>query len=313
MVSRRESLKMLGAAAAAAVMPLGSCSGNSNRKETVFTYCLNTSTIRGQGLGLAGSVEIAAEAGYDGVELWVRDIREYVSHGNSLTELRSILESGSLTVEGAIGFAPWIIDDPDERHNGFIQMEEEMNMMGELGCKRIAAPPAGFTGPGLDLMKAGERYRQLLDLGRRTGVMPHLEFWGGSQSLFHLGQALHIAAAADDPDVRILTDVYHLFRGGSGFNGLKMLDSRILEIMHMNDYPGDIPREEQNDSHRVYPGDGAAPVREIITSLYRMGGNKVLSLELFNPEYWRHDALEVASTGLHKMKEIVDSVILLKS
>ncbi|HDR52811.1 MAG TPA: sugar phosphate isomerase/epimerase, partial [Mariniphaga anaerophila] len=35
------------------------------------------------------------------------------------------------------------------------------------------------------------------------------------------------------------------------------------------------------------------------------GGKKVLSLEFFNPEYWKRDALEVAKTGLMKMKEVV--------
>ena len=36
-----------------------------------------------------------------------------------------------------------------------------------------------------------------------------------------------------------------------------------------------------------------------------MGGQKVLSLELFNENYWIEDALEVAKTGLQKMKKLV--------
>jgi sugar phosphate isomerase/epimerase len=46
-----------------------------------------------------------------------------------------------------------------------------------------------------------------------------------------------VAAAANDPDVKILGDVYHMFKGGSGFNGLKMIRGNILEMMHMNDFP----------------------------------------------------------------------------
>ncbi len=309
MVTRRETVKILGAAAAASVIPSFSCSEKTGLRNN-FRYCLNTSTIRGHELGLLRSVEIAGMAGYDGVELWVREIKSYMEEGNSLNTLRDMLESGGLTVECAIGFAPWIVDDDDEREEGLKMMEEEMNIMAELGCKRIAAPPAGYHNrPDLDYQKAGERYAKLLELGRRTGVMPHLEFWGAARSLYNLGQALMIAASANDPDAKLLADVYHLFRGGSGFNGLKLLRGEAVEIFHMNDYPGDIPREQQTDADRVYPGDGVAPLAEIISEFHKMGGVKVLSLELFNRSYWEQDALMVAETGLKRMKDLVDSVI----
>jgi sugar phosphate isomerase/epimerase len=144
----------------------------------------------------------------------------------------------------------------------------------------------------------------LLDLGRETGVMPQLEFWGSSPVLWHLGQVLMIAAVANDPDVRILPDVYHLFRGDSGFNGLKMLNGKLIEVFHMNDYPSDKSREEQNDADRVFPGDGSAPIHNIVRDLKNMGGEKVLSLELFNRSYWDKDPLQIAKTGLKKMKAI---------
>lgn len=309
MITRRESLKLFGATSAASLLMPGSCISAGEEESSRFIYCLNTSTIRGQGLGLVKSIEIASEAGYDGIELWVNDVRAYLDEGNTLTELRKIITSNSLAVEGAIAFAAWIVDDPDQRREGFIQMEKDMNTMAELECKRIAAPPAGFSGSDLDYLKTGERFREVIDLGRKTGVRPQLEFWGPSPALHHLGQALYIAAATDDPDVRILADVYHLFRGGSGFNGLKMLSGSILEIFHMNDYPGNIPIGELKDSDRVYPGDGVAPIKEILTDLYKMGGTKVLSLELFNRSYWEQDALKVARTGLQKMKRLVQSSI----
>jgi sugar phosphate isomerase/epimerase len=52
----------------------------------------------------------------------------------------------------------------------------------------------------------------------------------------------------------------------------------------------------------VYPGDGVAPLTEILKALKRSGGEKVLSLEIFNRKYWTEDPLEVARAGLSKMK-----------
>ena len=98
-----------------------------------------------------------------------------------LKTLKKFLDDSQLTIYDAIGFAPWMVDDEQQRKAGFEQMKVEMEMMAELGCTRIAAPSAGVK-PGipLDLIKVGERYKQLLDLGRQTGVMPQLEFWGSS-------------------------------------------------------------------------------------------------------------------------------------
>lgn len=270
-----------------------------------FRFCLNTSTISGQNPGLLKYIEIASKAGYDGIEIWVRDVEAALQAGHTLSSLKTYIADHGLKVESAIGFAPWMA----EGESGFVQMEEEMEMLASIGCHRIAAPPAGVPADKpLDLFAVGEKYKRLLDLGRDTGVMPQLEFWGASPALWHLGQVLMIAAAADDPDVKILPDVYHMFRGGSGFHALKMLDGKLIDLFHMNDYPEDKPREEQVDADRVYPGDGAAPVYQILTDLKNMGGEKVLSLELFNRTYWEEDSLTVARLGLSKMKALVAEI-----
>ena len=44
-----------------------------------FGYCFNTSTIRGQKLPLVAEIEIAARAGYQGIEPWVSEIDQYVA------------------------------------------------------------------------------------------------------------------------------------------------------------------------------------------------------------------------------------------
>jgi sugar phosphate isomerase/epimerase len=270
-----------------------------------FRYCLNTSTISGQGLDLLKYIEIASRAGYDGIEIWIRDLRAALKEGHLPESIREHILRQGIKVESAIGFAPWMA----EGNEGMVQMKKEMQMLASIGCERIAAPPAGVpSDKPLDLFAVGEKYRSLLDLGRETGVMPQLEFWGSSPVLWHLGQVLMIAAVANDPDARILPDVYHLFRGDSGFNALKMLNGQLIEVFHLNDYPASKPREEQGDADRIFPGDGGAPWRQIMTGLKGMGGEKVLSLELFNRSYWEKDPLEVARTGLLKMKSLVEDI-----
>lgn len=306
MITRRELIKFSGAGVMAAFIP---ASYTRAASKAPFRFCLNTSTISGQKQGLLKSVDIAAKTGYDGVELWVNDIKEYLSLGNSLQSLNAFIKERGLVVENAISFTEWMVDNDARRKAALTELEEEMKMVAALGCHRIAAPPAGVEkDEPINFQTAGARYRKILEMGKKYNVMPLLEFWGASGTLYNFGQALAIAAAADDADARILPDVYHLFRGGSGFNCLKLVNGKVIDIIHMNDYPASKPLEEQTDSDRVYPGDGAAPLKQILQDLMSMGGTKILSLELFNETYWKQDALQVAQTGLQKMKRLADEV-----
>jgi 2-keto-myo-inositol isomerase len=309
MLNRREVLKLSALAGVAALVP-GSLLQASPAPKGPFRFCLNTSTISGQKPGLLQYIDIAAKAGYDGVELWINDIRDYLQKGNTIESLGAHLAAKKIKAENLISFTSWLSDDEATRKEALGQLEEEMKLMAAIGCRRVAAPPAGIEqGKMPAIEKAGERYREILALGRKYKVTPQLEFWGASGTLFNLGQALSIAAAANDPDARILPDVYHMFRGGSGFDALKLVNGRAIEVIHINDYPANKPVQDQTDADRVYPGDGAAPLKKILGDLKAMGGVKVLSLELFNRDYWKEDAFAVAKKGLDKVKKLVSEVV----
>lgn len=271
--------------------------------EQPFRYCLNMSTIRGQNLSLPDEIDVAAKAGYDAIEPWLGKLNEYANGGGSLGDVRKRIEDHGLTVESAIGFARWIVDDDEQRKAGLEEAKRDMDLLAQIGGRRIAAPPAGVPrGQTIDLLKAAERYRILCEVGDAVGVVPQVEMWGGNAAIGRVGTALFVAIESGHPKACFLGDVYHTYKGGSDFDGLKLLGPQALQVFHMNDYPADPPWESIGDQHRVYPGDGIAPLREILRGFLAIGASPVLSLELFNREYWAQDALKVARTGLEKMK-----------
>ncbi len=270
-----------------------------------FGYCFNMATIMGKNLPIEKEIEIAAQAGYRAIEPWLRRIDEFVKRGGSLADLKKRIADLGLSVEGAIGFANWVEEDETKRTAGMEQMRRDMETVAKIGGKRIAAPPAGGTKVQLDLPKVTERYRKVCELGHQLGVTPALELWGASQTLHRLGEVAYVLAEAAHPRACAVLDVYHIYKGGSDFAGLGVFDGQVLPVFHMNDYPADPPREKINDAQRVYPGDGVAPLDQILRTLHRIGFCGMLSLELFNRSYWEQDALEVAKTGLAKMKAAV--------
>lgn len=276
----------------------------------VFRYCLNTSTIRGQKLGIVEEVDIAGKAGYDAMEPWFDGINTYADAGGSLKDLGKRIADHGMTIESAIGFAPWVVNGDQKRKAGLEQAKREMDRLAQIGGIRMAAPPAGTPrGEKIELPAMAERYAKLLEIGESIGVIPQIEMWGGHPVIGRVSTAVSIAIECGHPKACFLGDVYHTYKAGCAFEGLNLLGPQALQVFHFNDYPADPPRETINDSHRVYPGDGIAPLDDILNGWVKIGATPVLSLEVFNKDYWKQDANLVAKTGLEKMKTAVKKAL----
>ncbi len=185
-----------------------------------------------------------------------------------------------------------------------------MDKVRQLGGTRIAAPPTGATNQdNLNLFAAADRYRALLEIGNRIGVTPQVEVWGFSKSLSRLGETAFVAIESGHPDACILPDIYHIYKGGSDFNGLGLLAGTAIHCFHLNDYPSQPPRDTISDADRVYPGDGVAPVVQVLKNIAAKQHPVALSLELFNRTYWKQDPLAVCRTGLQKMKDVASKAL----
>jgi 2-keto-myo-inositol isomerase len=270
-----------------------------------FPYCMNSALLRGYELGIVEQVDLAGGAGYDGIEPWISDLERFVESGGSLLDLRRRIADHGLAVESAIGFAEWIVEDPDQRAAGLEVARRDMELVSRIGGARIAAPPAGAVrGARLDLDVVADRYHTLLEAGAEIGVVPQLEVWGFASNLSRLAESAYVVIQASHPDACLLPDVFHLYKGGSGLEGLWQLSPRAIQVLHMNDYP-DIPRQEIQDKDRVLPGEGVAPLTRILTILRDNGCFPALSIELFNQGYWKqYDAPTLAARGLAAMKAV---------
>ena len=276
--------------------------------QKAFSYCLNTSTIRGQTLSLSEEIRITRQAGYDGIEPWVREIDVYTESVGTISELHNIISDAGLTVPNLIGFFTWAVDDDMQRAAGLEEARRNMELCAALECPNIAAPPFGATKDSIPLQALVDRYGVLLEIGRQMDVVPMIEFWGISQTLQGLSDAVAVVDQVGQAEACVLADVFHMAKGGSPFADLRQITSQTIKLMHLNDYPeGSL--DDLLDADRVYPGDGVAPLDYILSALHEVGYSGSLSVELFNVEYWQQDALHVAQTALKKAQQSVERAI----
>lgn len=260
--------------------------GAEVRQKLPFRISLNTSTISAYKLPVDQQIDKVAAAGFDGIELWMSDVKAYLENGGTTATLRQKLQGGNLILEDMIGFSPWCSDDAGERKKAVAQLREEMLLTAELGGKYIAAPILSLK--TLDCTKFDEyteRYSDILDLKAETSVTPLLELWGMG-ALHKLADCAKIAIGTGNPDAAILLDFYHIYRGGNAWETLNLLNGSRLPVIHMNDYPASPTHEKLTDADRVLPGEGICPFNEILPELYASGFRGGLSVELFNKGYW---------------------------
>lgn len=275
-------------------------------EELPFRISLNTSTIRAYNLTVEEQIDLVAEAGFDGIELWVNDVNNYINQGGTYEILSEKLKAKNMVLENMIGFSQWASDNENNRNQAKERLENDMLMAAKLGSKYIAAPVQGLQ--SFDMAKLDEyaqRYLEILEISDRTGVVPIMELWGQGP-LSKVGDGANIVITTGHPKATMLLDFFHLYRGGNSWETLDYINCSKLPVIHINDYPDTPPREQLRDSDRIFPGDGICPFNEIIPKLYKAGFRGGFSVELFNQNYW--DTMDVKSillTSYEKTLQVI--------
>ncbi|AYN66887.1 sugar phosphate isomerase/epimerase [Euzebyella marina] len=266
--------------------PINAISTNNNRPPLPVRISMNCSTLLHYKLPADKQIDLVADAGFDGIEMWMSDIKTFLQNGGTTQQLKNKLESRGLVLENIIGFSKWCSDSEDERKSAMTQLKEEMLITKEMGGAFIAAPVQGIE--KIDPAKFNtyaERYRAILDLGDETGVTPVMELWGMG-ALHKISDCAQIAIATGHSKATMLLDFYHVYRGGNDWDTVDLINAGKLPVIHMNDYPATPAFDQLTDADRVLPGEGVCPFDEVIPKLLKAGFRGGFSVELFNKEYW---------------------------
>ena len=265
-----------------------------------FQLGLNTSTIRPA--GLMDKIRIAAETGYSAIELWNDDLTAHEEQGGSLADVKKALDDYGLSVPTVIALHGWLNTTGTEHQEAIEEAKRRMAQAAAVGSTYIISSPPREVA---DLQLGGENYRELLELGREFGVKPAMEFLGFVDGINQVKHAWEVMEVADHPDSTIVLDPFHIYRGGGEIEDMEGIPGEKIAVFHFNDAPAEPARAEQSDADRVYPGDGILDLGKMISILKDAGYAGVISLELFNPNYWEQDPAEVARIGLEKTKSVL--------
>ena len=264
-------------------------------------YCLNTSTIKPQ--SLMDKIRLVGEAGYDGIELWLNDVLEYVARGGEVSEIERALEEHGLIVPSVIAMRQWGDFDGWEHQLVLDEARRRFALGARLGAPFIVATPPLEKEETSHLP---ERYCELLKIGREEGIRPTFEYISFFKSVHTLNQAWEIVQRSGESDATLILDAFHNWNSESTLEDLRGIPVDRISHYHIDDAcPGKAPGS-QTDPDRVMIGDGQIDLKAEIEVLREMGYDGTVSLELFNSQWWEKDPAETLKIGIERMKELFE-------
>lgn len=293
MMSRRAMLT-----APAALVAARAVSAQSGR----MTLALHQNTSAGA--GYRGSLEGWARAGIRQVEVTNTLLDEFLKTDSLAAARRVLTDLGLTPVSGACGVTGIFEPNPN-RATALESFRKRCEMFRELGFTRIYSPTTAmgqFTAD--DYRRGADNMRELGDIARQFGLTMMAEAVRASAFISTLPTLLRMTRAAAHPNIAPLLDFYHFWSGLSKLEDLDDIRPREIGHVHFQDVP-DVPRELLDNTTRIIPGDGVAPIDRILRKLAEQGYSGPLSVELFLPQYQKGDPYEVAREIRQKSETVM--------
>lgn len=249
---------------------------------------------------LETDIRSAAAAGFELVELRSNKLYDYLEH-HSVEDLKALLEEAGIGVLSinTLEHITWRTD------TDYAAIKEECEKLSSIsaaiGCPYVLSVPGALRqGPKTDQETIEESVRvlnELADIAEPHGIKIGFEFLGeAGNSVQTLDLGSKIVDLVGRESVGNVIDTYHFYAGGSSWEALESLDPKKLFIFHINGAE-DLPKDQLNDSKRLYPGEGILPIGKMKETFDRIGYDGPASVEIFRPEYWEEDPYEVARTA----------------
>jgi sugar phosphate isomerase/epimerase len=267
-----------------------------------MTLALHQNTSAGA--GYRGSLEGWSRAGIRYVEL-TNTLLDGFLKADSLAAARRLLTDLGLTpVCGACGVVGlW---EPNPNRPALLEdFRKRCEMFAELGLTRIYSPTVTTQKFTQDDYRAGaDNMREVGEIARQFGMTAMAEAVRSSTFISTLTTLLKMTREASHPSVAPLLDFYHFWSGLNKLEDLDLIRPREIGHVHFQDVP-DMPRELLDNTTRVIPGDGIAPLTRMLRKLADKGYEGYLSVELFLPKFQQGDPFEVGREIRQKAERVM--------
>ncbi len=245
---------------------------------------------------LETDIKAASVAGFELIEIWASKLREFLKTGTT-ADLKTLLEENNLEPYSINSIEHITFRNAADYEKIKAETEEFSRIAEEINCPYVVVVPGKLLENATREEITNESVRVLNELGdiaEKHNVSLAFEFLGQADcSVQTLDFCKEIVEKVNRKNIGLVIDTFHFYAGNSSFEAIETLDPEKLFIFHINDAE-DLPKEKLTDAHRLYPGLSILPIKEIKKRFDKIGYDRMVSIEIFRPEYWNADPFEVA-------------------
>lgn len=245
---------------------------------------------------LETDIKAASQAGFDLIEIWASKLREFLKT-RTTADLKKLLIENNLEPYSINSIEHITFRNAADYEKIKAECEEFSRIAGEINCPYVVVVPGKLPENASESEIIEESVRvlnELADIAEKHRVGLAFEFLGQADcSVQTLDLDKKIIERVNRKNVGLVIDTFHFYAGNSSLEAIETLDPEKLFIFHINDAE-DLPKQDLTDAHRLYPGLGILPIKEIKEKFDKIGYDRMVSIEIFRPEYWDADPFEVA-------------------
>lgn len=265
-------------------------------RTSIATVCLSGT--------LAEKLRAAADAGFDGVEIFEQDL---TVSPHSPEQIRERAMELGLTLDL---FQPFR-DFEGVEENTFVdnlrRLEAKFALMNRLGIETILLCSNVGTATTDDDELFAAQLRRAGELADRYGVYIAYEALAWGRFVNDFEHAQRIVDLADHPRVGTCLDTFHILSRGWDTAAVAEIAAEKIFFVQLADAPRlsmDILSWSRH--HRVFPGEGDFDLVRFMEFLALAGYTGPVSLEIFNDSFRKADVGRTAVDGLRSLRWLED-------
>lgn len=257
---------------------------------------------------LEKDLQFCEKHGYDAIELRLNFIKDYLEE-HSIDDLAAYFQKHHLKPL-ALNSLEFVTFCNEKEYS---QIKEDLTFLCEvgnkIGCDTIVVVPSFNVGDYTIEEIKNESVRVLNDLAdyaEQANMRLAFEFVGHPDCCVNtFDQCDAIIKEVNRASVGMVLDIFHFHSLGSNIEDLKNFDPNKIFVIHIDD-ADDFPRGYLKENiHRLFPGDGAIDLDQILNTLKDIGYDGAVSVELFRDEYYEWDVEEFIKVSREKTAKVV--------
>jgi sugar phosphate isomerase/epimerase len=277
-------------------------------------------TIGIKGLNLQESIDLARDAGFEGVSFDVREAK-------SLADQHGVDHVRALFDDAGIRPALWdtgVSWSDDEKRDAQI---EALKPLAELAASLGATNVTTGIMPGNDARPYAEEYefcqtrlRPLAEALNASGIRIGIEFISPKtlrdrfayEFIYTMKDMLAFAKDIGTGNVGVLFDVWHHYCAHGTIEDMSVLTADDVQLVHSNDAPLGLEIDEQQDLSRTLPLEtGVIPAVEYLRKLKAIGYAGPVGAEPFSQrinDLAAKDPLTAAKETAEATRKLLDAI-----